>query len=43
MQRNLVLIRPTLLALGATVMILECAAAQTPDVRYSNPSTIANH
>ena len=41
MQRNLVLLRLPMLALGATVIMLSCAAAQTPNVRYMNPSTMA--
>ena len=41
MQRNLVLIQPPMLALGATIMMLGSAAAQTPDVRFSNPPTMA--
>jgi enamine deaminase RidA (YjgF/YER057c/UK114 family) len=30
-----------MLVLGATVMTFGCAAAQTPSVNYTNPSTIA--
>ena len=41
MRRNLVLIRLPMLALGATIMILGSAAAQTPDIRYSKPATMA--
>jgi len=41
MRRNLVLIRLPVLALGATIMTLGAAAAQTPDIRYSNPATMA--
>ena len=41
MRRNLVLIRLPVLALGATIMTLGSAAAQTPNVRYSNPATMA--
>ncbi|HEY1474297.1 MAG TPA: hypothetical protein VGF53_09460, partial [Pseudolabrys sp.] len=41
MRRNLVLIRLPMLALGATIMTLGSAAAQTPDIRYSNPATMA--
>ena len=41
MQRNLVLIRLPVLALGATIVMLGPAAAQTPNVRYSNPATMA--
>jgi len=41
MQRNLALIQPPMLALGATIVILGSAAAQTPDVRFSNPPTMA--
>src|SRR5262249_46639723 len=41
MQRNLVLIRLPVLALGATIAMLGPAAAQTPNVRYSNPATMA--
>jgi hypothetical protein len=41
MQRDLVLIRLPILVFGATVMMLGCAAAQTPNVRYLNPSTMA--
>ena len=40
MQRNFVTRLP-MLALGATVLIPCCAAAQTPEVRYSNPATMA--
>ena len=41
MRRNLVLIRLPMLALAATIMTLGSAAAQTPDIRYSNPATMA--
>jgi enamine deaminase RidA (YjgF/YER057c/UK114 family) len=41
MRRNLVLTRLPMLALGATIMTLGSAAAQTPDIRYSNPATMA--
>jgi 2-iminobutanoate/2-iminopropanoate deaminase len=41
MQRNLVLIGLPILIFGATFMMLGCAAAQTPSVRYINPSTMA--
>jgi enamine deaminase RidA (YjgF/YER057c/UK114 family) len=40
MQRNVVLFQLPTLALGATVMAFGSAAAQTPSVRYINPSTI---
>jgi len=39
MQRNLVLVGPPMLALGATMMMLG-SAAQTANVRYSNPPTM---
>jgi enamine deaminase RidA (YjgF/YER057c/UK114 family) len=41
MRRNLVLIRLPMLALGTTMMMLGSAAAQTPEIRYSNPATMA--
>src|ERR1700730_16688239 len=41
MQRNLVLTGLPILIFGATFMMLGCAAAQTPSVRYINPSTMA--
>ena len=41
MQRNLVLIRLPVLAVGATIVMLGPAPAQTPNVRYSNPATMA--
>jgi enamine deaminase RidA (YjgF/YER057c/UK114 family) len=41
MQRNLALIQPPMLALGATIVMLGSAAAQTPDIRFSNPPTMA--
>lgn len=41
MQRNLVLFQLAPLVLGAMAVMLGAAAAQTPDVRYSNPPTIA--
>jgi enamine deaminase RidA (YjgF/YER057c/UK114 family) len=41
MQRNVVLFQLPMLALGATVMTFGSAAAQTPSVRYINPSTMA--
>jgi 2-iminobutanoate/2-iminopropanoate deaminase len=41
MPRDLVFFRLPILILGAAVMMLDCAAAQTPSVRYINPSTIA--
>ena len=41
MQRNLGLIQLPMLSLGATMMMLGSAAAQTPDVRFSNPPTMA--
>jgi enamine deaminase RidA (YjgF/YER057c/UK114 family) len=40
MQRDPVLRLP-IIALGATVIMPACAAAQAPEVRYSNPPTIA--
>src|SRR4029077_17506665 len=41
MQRNLALIQLPMLSLGATMMMLGSAAAQTPTVRFSNPPTMA--
>jgi enamine deaminase RidA (YjgF/YER057c/UK114 family) len=41
MQRDLVLIRLPIFILGAAVMMLGSAAAQTPNVRYINPPTMA--
>ena len=40
MQRNLGLIQLPMLSLGATMMMLGSAAAQTANVRYSNPPTM---
>jgi enamine deaminase RidA (YjgF/YER057c/UK114 family) len=41
MQRDLPLIKLTAIILGATVMMPGGACAQTPGVRYINPSTMA--
>ena len=41
MQRNLALIKLATIILGATVMMPGGASAQTPSVRYINPSTMA--
>ena len=41
MQRDLVLIRLPIFILGAAVMMRGSAAAQTPNVRYINPPTMA--
>ena len=41
MQRNLALIRLATIILGATVMMPGGASAQTPSVRYIDPSTMA--
>ena len=41
MQRNLVPVRLPILIFAATLMMLGCAAAQTSNVRYINPSNMA--
>jgi len=41
MQRNLVHTRLFSVIIGATALMITCAAAQTSDVRFSNPSTMA--
>jgi enamine deaminase RidA (YjgF/YER057c/UK114 family) len=41
MKHDFVFIQLPILAVGATVIMLHCAAAQTPNVRYINPSTMA--
>ena len=41
MQRDLALIKLATIILGATVMMPGGASAQTPSVRYINPSTMA--
>jgi enamine deaminase RidA (YjgF/YER057c/UK114 family) len=41
MQRNLALIKLATIILGATVMMPGGASAQTPSVRYINPSAMA--